>query len=172
MPAKTAVPSVRRISAPAPWAITSGKTPRTNANEVMRIGRSRTRAASTAASSREAPSCWRSRANWTMRMAFLAARPTRTTKPPSPKPLTSLRPIKAQVGGHVLGLLVHGGQAAGRAHAGQRGPADRRRGEHIVARDLDRPSGVTDVGHRPERHHVAIGVADLELLDGVGVFAK
>src|SRR6516225_8306349 len=48
MPAKTAVPRVRRISAPAPFAITSG--------------RSLTRAASTAASNREAPSCWRSRA--------------------------------------------------------------------------------------------------------------
>ena len=43
MPAKTAVPSVRRISAPAPCEITSGNTPRMKANEVMMIGRNRTR---------------------------------------------------------------------------------------------------------------------------------
>src|SRR5919201_893264 len=55
IPAKTAVPRVRRISAPAPWAITSGSTPRMNANDVMTIGRSRTLAASTAASNREDP---------------------------------------------------------------------------------------------------------------------
>ena len=47
MPLKTAVPSDRRISAPAPCAITSGTTPRMKANEVIRIGRSRSRHAST-----------------------------------------------------------------------------------------------------------------------------
>ena len=50
MPANTASPSARRISAPAPSAITSGTTPKMNANEVIRIGRSRSRTASTAAS--------------------------------------------------------------------------------------------------------------------------
>ncbi len=55
MPANTAMPSVRRISCPAPSAITSGNTPRMNANEVIRIGRSRTRAASTAASNQRHP---------------------------------------------------------------------------------------------------------------------
>ena len=49
MPAKTAVPSVWRSSAPAPVAQTSGTTPRMNANDVIRIGRSRNRAASAAA---------------------------------------------------------------------------------------------------------------------------
>jgi len=44
-----------------PWAITSGNTPRTNANDVLRIGRIRTRSASTAASNRDAPSCGRRR---------------------------------------------------------------------------------------------------------------
>ncbi len=50
MPLKTAVPSERRISAPAPVAITSGTTPRMKAKEVIRIGRSRSREASTVAS--------------------------------------------------------------------------------------------------------------------------
>jgi len=41
MPLKTAVPSAWRISAPAPEAITNGKTPNMNAKEVIRIGRNR-----------------------------------------------------------------------------------------------------------------------------------
>ena len=49
MPEKTAMPSVRRISAPAPCANTSGTTPRMNANDVMMIGRKRAWAASTVA---------------------------------------------------------------------------------------------------------------------------
>ena len=51
MPAKTAVPSDQRISAPAPVATTIGSTPRMNAKEVMRIGRNRSRQASVVASS-------------------------------------------------------------------------------------------------------------------------
>ena len=50
MPLKTAMPIDRRDAAPAPVAITSGKTPRMNAKEVMIIGRNLSRAASTAAS--------------------------------------------------------------------------------------------------------------------------
>ena len=50
MPLNTAVPSARRISAPAPVAMTSGTTPRMKANEVIRIGRSRSRTASSVAS--------------------------------------------------------------------------------------------------------------------------
>ncbi len=53
IPEKTAVPNDRRISAPAPVATTKGKTPRMNANEVIRIGRSRNREASIAASPRD-----------------------------------------------------------------------------------------------------------------------
>ena len=56
MPLNTAVPSDRRISAPAPAATTSGTTPRMNANEVIRIGRSRSRDASSVASNRGRPS--------------------------------------------------------------------------------------------------------------------
>src|SRR5436309_168230 len=55
MPAKTAVPSVRRISAPAPSDTISGTTPRMNAKLVMMIGRSRSLTASSVASRRERP---------------------------------------------------------------------------------------------------------------------
>ena len=50
MPLKTARPSNRRISAPAPVATTSGTTPKMKANEVIRIGLSRSRDASRVAS--------------------------------------------------------------------------------------------------------------------------
>src|SRR5262245_7936624 len=52
-----------------------------NERDVIRIGRRRVRAACTAASAEATPSFSFWRANSTMRMAFLAARPTRTTKP-------------------------------------------------------------------------------------------
>jgi hypothetical protein len=81
MPLKTAAPSDRRISAPAPSAMTSGTTPRMKANDVIRIGRSRSRHASVVASRSGLPSWDSCRANSTMRMAFLHARPTSTTKP-------------------------------------------------------------------------------------------
>ena len=55
MPEKTAVPSEPRISAPAPWASTSGTTPRMNAKLVIRIGRSRRWHASTVASNSGLP---------------------------------------------------------------------------------------------------------------------
>ena len=50
MPKNTAMPTAWRISEPAPEEMTSGSTPRMNANEVIRIGRSRSRQASTTAS--------------------------------------------------------------------------------------------------------------------------
>src|SRR5476651_2313126 len=53
MPLNTAVPNERRISDPAPVASTSGTTPRMKANEVIVIGRRRSRDASTAASARD-----------------------------------------------------------------------------------------------------------------------
>ena len=81
IPLKTAMPSVRRISAPAPSATTSGSTPRMKASDVIRIGRSRSRLASTVASARGLPSRINCRANSTMRIAFLHASPTSTTKP-------------------------------------------------------------------------------------------
>src|SRR5262245_32776353 len=50
MPLDTAMPIDLRELAPAPVANTSGITPRMKANEVMRMGRKRARAASSAAS--------------------------------------------------------------------------------------------------------------------------
>ena len=50
IPANTPVPIEWRLAAPAPDASISGNTPRMNANDVMRIGRRRSRAASIAAS--------------------------------------------------------------------------------------------------------------------------
>ena len=55
MPPATDVPTELRAPAPAPVATASGSTPRMNANDVMRIGRSRMRAASTAASTIDMP---------------------------------------------------------------------------------------------------------------------
>ncbi len=73
MPLNTVMPIDLRALAPAPLAITSGATPRMNANEVIRIGRNRARAASTAASRIGLPSCTRcSRATSTIRIAFFA----------------------------------------------------------------------------------------------------
>ena len=46
MPKNTPVPSECRLAAPAPLAMISGATPRMKAKEVMRIGRNRSRAAS------------------------------------------------------------------------------------------------------------------------------
>ena len=55
MPKNTATPSAWRISAPAPLAKASGTTPKMKAKEVIRIGRSRVRPASEAASCRSRP---------------------------------------------------------------------------------------------------------------------
>ena len=65
MPLKTAMPSERRISAPAPEATISGITPKMKANEVIRIGRSRSRDASCVAVAAEfglrGATAWRTR---------------------------------------------------------------------------------------------------------------
>ena len=81
MPPATAVPTECRASRPAPLATTSGMTPRMNASDVMRIGRSRIRAASTAASAISMPRSRSSSANCTIRMPFFADRPMSITRP-------------------------------------------------------------------------------------------
>ena len=70
IPNNTAVPNDWRISAPAPVATARGATPKMKENEVIRIGRSRVRAACTAASPGITlpSSFWR--ANSTIRIAF------------------------------------------------------------------------------------------------------
>src|SRR5215469_2467952 len=82
MPLNTVMPIDLRALAPAPLAITSGATPRMNANEVIKIGRSRAIAPSTAASNSGLPSCTRcSRATSTIRIAFLAESAMSKTMP-------------------------------------------------------------------------------------------
>jgi hypothetical protein len=79
MPPATVVP--RNAALPtAPLATTSGITPRTNASDVIRIGRSRIRAASTAASVIDNPRARNCSANSTTRMPF-AASPISITRP-------------------------------------------------------------------------------------------
>ena len=90
IPANTAVPSECRISDPAPWAYTSGSTPKMNAKLVITIGRSRSRAASTVASRRGTPASCFCRANSTIRIAFLHASPTSTTNPICVNTVTSI----------------------------------------------------------------------------------
>ena len=77
----TPVPTELRAPAPAPVERTSGSTPRMNASEVMRIGRNRRRAASSAAAEYDSPSPRLSMAYSTIRIAFLAARPISVTRP-------------------------------------------------------------------------------------------
>ncbi|MNC94360.1 hypothetical protein D3C83_111930 [compost metagenome] len=59
----------------------SGITPRMNASEVIRIGRKRRRAASTAAAAVDMPSCAFITAYSTIRIAFFAASPSSVTSP-------------------------------------------------------------------------------------------
>ena len=80
IPPTTAVPMECRLADPAPVESIRGRHPRMKAREVMMMGRKRRCAASAAASKRLKP-CWcRIRANSTMRMAFLEARPMRVTR--------------------------------------------------------------------------------------------
>src|SRR5665213_1949757 len=81
IPPNTAVPSELRAPLPAPVAKTSGVTPRTNAIEVMRIGRSRVSAARITAVTVSTP-CSRSWfENSTIRIAFFDASPISITYP-------------------------------------------------------------------------------------------
>jgi hypothetical protein len=81
MPVNTVMPIDLRAPAPAPLASTSGATPRMKANEVMRMGRNRARAPSTADSTTALPSARISRATSTIRMAFLADSAISSTSP-------------------------------------------------------------------------------------------
>lgn len=70
-----------RLHEGAPVVIASGRTPSTKASEVMMIGRSRIRMASSVALTRSMPDAWRSFANSTIRIAFFAERPTVVSRP-------------------------------------------------------------------------------------------
>ena len=73
--------AAERLAEPAPVAITRGRKPSSEEKAVMRMGRKRSLDASTAASTISSPWARRSRANSTMRMAFLLAMATRSTRP-------------------------------------------------------------------------------------------
>ena len=81
MPPKTVVPTDWRPILPAPLAKTSGSTPRMKATEVIRMGRSRMRAASMAASATLNPRSRSCSANSTIRIAFLLASAINITNP-------------------------------------------------------------------------------------------
>jgi len=81
MPPNTPVPIACCVSALAPVASISGTTPRAKASDVIRIGRRRRRAASTAASTSPRPCACSWRAYSTIRMAFFAERPMMVIMP-------------------------------------------------------------------------------------------
>jgi len=84
MPEITVVPICRRERPPAPSAVQSGRSPKMNANEVIRTGRKRSLAPSSAASTSGRPFSSSPLANSTMRIAFFAARPMSITSPICP----------------------------------------------------------------------------------------
>ncbi|MOA54051.1 hypothetical protein D3C78_1776080 [compost metagenome] len=75
------IPVTERTSAPAPVESTNGTVPAIKAIDVITIGRNRSRHAFNADSTMPRPSISSSRANSTIRMAFLHASPTSTTSP-------------------------------------------------------------------------------------------
>ena len=81
MPPNTGVPTAWRVAAPAPCAITSGKSPRMNAKLVIITGRNLRPAASMAAGFDVFPQRRCSTANATIRMPFLAASAINATSP-------------------------------------------------------------------------------------------
>ena len=81
MPPNTAVPTAWRLAAPAPAATSRGRVPKTKETVVMSRGRKRSTAASTAASPISLPSARISRANSTIRIEVLLARPISRTTP-------------------------------------------------------------------------------------------
>ncbi len=70
-----------RATDPAPVATHKGTFPRMNANEVIKMGRSRIRAPARAASTSGLPCSYSSLANSTIRIAFFAASPISITSP-------------------------------------------------------------------------------------------
>ena len=81
IPTMTTVPRMRREAAPEPVAIQSGTHPRMNAKEVIRIGRKRSVAPSSAASTTSFPFSSSFFANSMIRIAFFAARPINMIRP-------------------------------------------------------------------------------------------
>ena len=81
IPAITVVPKICLEIAPAPEAIASGTHPNIKAKDVIRIGLKRNDAAVKAASKIDLPDSFSALAYSTIKMAFLAANPIKTTIP-------------------------------------------------------------------------------------------
>jgi hypothetical protein len=81
MPPITPVPMACWLPEPAPLEIARGRTPKMKASEVMMIGRRRMRTAFQGGVDQDMPFSYRSLANSTIRMAFLAARPMVVSRP-------------------------------------------------------------------------------------------
>ena len=81
MPPITPVPMARWLAELAPEAMASGTTPAVKASEVIRMGRKRRCAASSAACSTLRPWACKSLANSMIRMAFFADRPMMVIRP-------------------------------------------------------------------------------------------
>ena len=96
IPKAITTPRELRLYAPAPVAWAIGKTPKTNAKEVIRIGRSRWRAASLAESMMLIP-CFSisSTPNSTIRMAFFVSKPISITKPICPNTSSGISSIQS-----------------------------------------------------------------------------
>ena len=80
-PENTTVPILTRLPEPKPLASSRGKKPAREEMAVSRIGLRRAMAAPLIAVSRSSPSAMRWLANSTIKMPFLAARLTSTSKP-------------------------------------------------------------------------------------------
>ncbi len=95
MPVMVTVPMSRRARAPAPSAFQSGRRPKMNANDVMRIGRRRRRAPVSAASTSDAPFSSSAFAYSTIRIAFFAESPISMMSPICAYTLLSSRRIQS-----------------------------------------------------------------------------
>src|SRR6266849_6795231 len=170
MPKKTAVPSAWRISAPAPVASASGTTPKMKAKDVIKIGRRRVRAASTAASHRFAPRSSACLANSTIRIAFLAANPISTTNPIWVRTLLSmprnLRPFESEPGRQVRGDdPFHCGDRLAGGETRQRRALYLGGREQVVARHAVGAGDFAEARNRAERNHVVGDRASPQILD-------
>ena len=67
---------------------------------------------------------------------------------------------------------LHGGERLARTVAGLRRAVDDRGAVAIVAHDRLRPLHELGFGERPDRHHAALGVADIDRVDVVDAVAK
>ena len=80
--------------------------------------------------------------------------------------------IGVAVGQELLGELLHRLKPVAGRKAGLGAALHRGRREQVEMLDAIGPGDVAERGDRAERHHLALGVARLELTDGVQVLAE